>query len=381
MSNKIDALVSIAAGTSQVPLIKKAKEMGYEVIAVDKNPKAPGFFYSSEKLIINTHYSETIISELFKLTNRYTLCGVVARSNGKALFTSAKIANTFNLPGLTNNFVRLTTEKSALRDFCMNNKIAAPKGVRVRSKLPKKLSFPLIVKPDSTLVGKKGISFAYDSLQLSDKINLALETSANDYAEVEEFIDGIDVSCLFWSRFGNVHIVTFWDELVGVDFSYSIKGLGVSIPSVIEGSNIEKKINKVASAISSLFPKISIPLIISLRVDWNSNVYLIEIHADLGGDLIGEKLLPVANPKFDFFESAILIAVGKFKSSQIQRKFKPVSLIYENGAKKQKVAYIYKSDQLKVNLEKTFMGISSTYKLFKMPNHYQWWAQSQRIIK
>ena len=38
-----DAIVSVAAGTSQLALIRAAKRLGYAVIAVDRDPNAPGF--------------------------------------------------------------------------------------------------------------------------------------------------------------------------------------------------------------------------------------------------------------------------------------------------------------------------------------------------
>jgi len=44
------SIIILGAGIMQIPVIKTAKQMGLNVIAVDKNPDAPGFKYADVKL-------------------------------------------------------------------------------------------------------------------------------------------------------------------------------------------------------------------------------------------------------------------------------------------------------------------------------------------
>ena len=43
-------LLVLAAGILQVPIIKRAREMGYYVIAVDGNPDAVGLQYADKQI-------------------------------------------------------------------------------------------------------------------------------------------------------------------------------------------------------------------------------------------------------------------------------------------------------------------------------------------
>ena len=51
---KTKAIIIVSAGAMQVPAIKIAKEMGFTVIATDRNPDAVGFQYCDHKVILDT---------------------------------------------------------------------------------------------------------------------------------------------------------------------------------------------------------------------------------------------------------------------------------------------------------------------------------------
>ena len=44
-------LMVLAAGLLQIPVIKKAKEKGYNVIAVDDDPNAPGMALADKAIV------------------------------------------------------------------------------------------------------------------------------------------------------------------------------------------------------------------------------------------------------------------------------------------------------------------------------------------
>ena len=60
------AVICLAAGKSQVSIILKAKSLGYAVVAIDQNRKAPGFSYADFKIYQSTYDGDTIIKELKK---------------------------------------------------------------------------------------------------------------------------------------------------------------------------------------------------------------------------------------------------------------------------------------------------------------------------
>ncbi|HOQ12676.1 MAG TPA: hypothetical protein PK104_09970 [Spirochaetota bacterium] len=60
-----DFFVSIGSGINQIPLIKEAKKAGFQVIGVDINPTAPGFYHCDLKIqeSIEDYHNITLNSE------------------------------------------------------------------------------------------------------------------------------------------------------------------------------------------------------------------------------------------------------------------------------------------------------------------------------
>jgi len=213
--------------------------------------------------------------------------------------------------------------------------LPVPDGARVNreSTLADIVPMPVIIKPDKTLCGKSNIYFCSDSSHMAHYINNAVNASNNQFAEIESYIEGIDSTCLFLLNNGNMEIIAWWDELVGIDINKNITGLGVSVPSVIENTGAQEKAEDILSKLASFFPEVKAVLLVSFRISLKEEVYIIEIHADLGGDLIAELLLPAAIPGFDFFQETIKILTGEV--TIIKRiKFPSTSLYYLSEIRK-----------------------------------------------
>ena len=188
-------VICLGANNSQVPLILKAQSLGYSILAIDRDPKAPGFKFSDESMIESTHHSDYIME---KIKDR-KWCGLLARCTGGALFTAADIVKKHNIAGVSYDLVDIATSKSAMRQFCSYNDIRAPHGLRVAS--IQEYDFTefvdqIIVKPDFTVRGKESISKvnSTDKRKVRNSIESALLSSGNTYAEIEDFIEGYDCS-------------------------------------------------------------------------------------------------------------------------------------------------------------------------------------------
>ncbi|MBW1613123.1 MAG: hypothetical protein JRJ57_03940 [Deltaproteobacteria bacterium] len=335
-----NSIICLGAGVSQLPLIQAAKRRGYNVIAIDRNPKAPGFLLADIKIVESTYDTAKVLNALHSFEKRHHFIGLVARASGPALKTAAAIAEEFHLPGLSREIVPLATEKSRLREFCKSHGILMPKGQKISQieELDPNFPMPLIVKPDLPLIGKKDVRVVWELSDLELAVKSAIQSSGNDFAEVEEYIDGVDVGCLFHANKGKCTVKTFWDELVGVRQNGNILGLGVSVPSVIVDSAVEPKIRSIAKSLASFFTSINALLILALRIDLEGNIYIIELHADLGGDLIAEELFPLANSSFDYFEYCISVALND-DSKSMEPMFSPSAILYISDCFKEKVSF------------------------------------------
>lgn len=321
-------IICLGAGRGQLPFVKTAAKK-YKVIAIDRNPEAQGFAFASEKIVKSTRDAVGIIKELEKLRKKYQLVGLSARTSGFALKTAARIAKQYKLVGLSPEIVPLATEKSKLKIFCRRHGLRMPGNIRTK-RYPEHLTtlkFPLIVKPDFPVVGKKSVKIVYNQTQLAAAFTAAAKASGNHFVEIEEYIEGFDVSCFFTVRKGRVRIIGFCDELVGVTRDDLIKGVGVSVPSIIEKTKVKQDIIEIVERFGKLFPCLSAILILSFRVNQDGRPYIIELHSDLGGDLIADVLWPKANTQFNFFQLAVDFAVeGRLRRTAL--KFKPTTLIY-----------------------------------------------------
>ncbi|MDC3245780.1 hypothetical protein OAU02_01450 [Candidatus Pseudothioglobus singularis] len=350
-----DVIICLGAGNAQLPLIIKANETGYPVVTIDQNPKAPGFDLAIEKIIISTYEDTLVISRLEELQSKYNYIGIVARTSGPALYTASAIANHFNLPGLSSEIVPLATKKSRLRKFCEINNLPFPKGLMVSylNELTEKINLPVIVKPDLPLVGKKEVKLINTHDQLEESIRLARQASFDNKVEIEEFIEGFDVGCLFDVTGKESTVIAYWDELVGIDKKGLIKGCGVSVPSVITGTDIEQKIKIIVEKFTkSLSNEINALLIMALRIDFKGNPFIIELHADLGGDLIADELFPIADDNYDYFKSCIKKSLEGKQGIRVP-SFTPSAIIYRNifdNETRREIAEVIVSDSMQTHI-------------------------------
>jgi hypothetical protein len=332
MNNKV--LIILGAGKAQIPIIETAKKLDYFVIAIDRNQESRGFKIVDKKIIISTYDSKTVVDELIKLKDKYNYkyIGVIARTSGPALYTAAAISETFGLPGLMAEIVPLATEKSTFRNFCREKDIPVPKGEKVELSnfIETKCDFPVIVKPDLPIIGKEAVKLITDRDKLDQAVQLASDASYNGVVEIEEFIEGFDIGCLFIINRNTSSIIAYWDEMVGIKKNGEIIGCGVSVPSVIKGTTIENKVKIIVEKFTkSLSSDVEAILILAFRIDLNGDPNIIELHADLGGDLIAEDLFPISDPHFDYFKSCIHIATKNYNHVPIPN-FTPSAIIYKN---------------------------------------------------
>jgi len=327
-------VICLGAGDSQVSLIRNAQLLGYRVIAIDRNPKAPGFKYADKSLIESTHNSSGIISKI----SGKKWYGSLARCTGDALFTAADIAMMFNLPGLNHELASIATSKSAMRKFSRENNIKVPHGIRVSSCEDfrvQEFDNQIIIKPDFTVIGKKSIAKvdSSDFVKVNNAIESALLASGNEYVEVEDFIEGYDCSYLAWIENGISTTLITWDELIGFDESFNLFQFGVSTPSISVAINQSKKIEKVIENFSKLIPDVCTLVAFSFRVDAQGVPWLIEVHADMTGDLILDELAPAATGCNFLLEITKLFIKGESSLDfNLNNDFitKPAALLYKS---------------------------------------------------
>lgn len=328
---KKNALICLAAGKSQIPVILKAKTLKYTLIAIDQNSKAPGLKYADIKINLSTHDSDLIIKELKKLRTKFKFIGILNRSSGPPVITSSKICNYFNIPGVPILSAKSIVNKDKMRSFCARQKIPVPKH-KIYSikkyKLHNNFSYPLVVKPALSLVGKSGVSIVHSKNKINLAIKYAEKSTINNKILVEEYLSGPDVSLISFVNDSKLFPICLLEEIniENNDGSISPKGYR-TLKS--KNKNLQKKATDIAKKIVSKFKIKRSAFMVSLRSNSRDKLKLIEIHLDIGGDLLIEAFFPKALP-FDFLKLAVESAVGIAKyPSNFQ--ITPTAIFYKDG--------------------------------------------------
>ena len=328
---KKPAIICLAAGHSQLIVIKKAKPLGLCVIAVDRNPESPGFKCADEIIIQSTYESGPIIQHLKALQGCYKLIGVINRASGPPVVTAAEICSEFNLPGVTPESARHILDKSMLMRLSEEHGIDVPacQSVSAIDQIDRsRIKFPCVFKPAISIVGKSGVRIVNDEASIPKVFVTAREAAINGVVNIEEYVPGRNISLMAVVRKGQLCPITLLDELNSVDDAGRLSGVGFAVPSVFSGRIEESYIIELAEKIIDVFNINTSAFNMSCRCDVGGKPKLIEIHLDLGGDLILDALLP-ASSSADVL--GFLIRSLTADSPSENWDFSPAAVIYNEG--------------------------------------------------
>jgi biotin carboxylase len=321
-------VVCIAAGKGQVPVILKAKSLGYSVVAIDQNINAPGFRYADFKICQSTYDSNAIIKSLKKLNIRFV--GILNRSSGPPVITTSKISHYFNIPGVPIKSAISLVNKDKMRSTFAKLKVPNPK-YKIYSikkyKTKGNFSFPFVIKPGLSLIGKSGVSVVNIKNKINNAIKYAEKYTINKKIIIEEFLEGPNISLISFVNNGKFFPIALLEEINMMDKNGKIFPSGYRTISANQ-INLRKKVYKIALTIISKFNIQRSPLMISFRQKPNKDLIIVEIHLDMGGDMLIEKFFPKAF-SFDFLELAIKMATSKVKHV-VNYKIKNVAIIFKN---------------------------------------------------
>ncbi len=322
------AVICLAAGKSQLPVIAKAKSLGYTIVAIDKNKDAPGFEYADYKIYQSTYDADLIIKELNSLSKKLKWIGVINRSSGPPVITAAKICKHFKLPGVPIESAESLVNKDQMRIACSKKNIPTPNyeiyevdecnSVNIEK-------YPVVVKPALSLVGKSGVSIIRSEDKVESSIKYATKNTINKKILLEEFLKGPDLSLISFVNGGQLFPLCLLEEINIEKKDGTLSPRGYKTHES-DSDNWTKQAQDIAKKIISKFNIERSAFMISFRSDSNNNLRLIEVHLDIGGDLMIEAFYPRAF-HFDFLKLAVEMAVGVAKCPT-NIKVKPTAIYY-----------------------------------------------------
>ena len=149
--NTMNYFVSIGAGINQIPLILEAKHAHFQVIGVDMNPSAPGFYHCDLKIQESIQDYDNIYIKLRELLIDGSISAVMTKSFGDAIVTAGFLCEKFGLPFLPFEDCRKFLNKRITRQLFADHGIKLPRLLAYKTKTKsggvRAEDFPVIVKP------------------------------------------------------------------------------------------------------------------------------------------------------------------------------------------------------------------------------------------
>ncbi|MDN5205390.1 ATP-grasp domain-containing protein [Fulvivirgaceae bacterium BMA10] len=187
-----EKILILGAGIYQVPLIKKARELGYYVIVVSINGNYPGFAFADKIYYENTRDEEKIL----EIAQSEGVEGIVTGGTDVALRSVGKVVDALKLKGPSSESTTLTCDKMLMKKALINGGVRTPKYIEAKNLDDCHLAFdqlalPIIFKAvDSS--GSRGIVKVTDRAEINGAYKEVMEVTNKDYFIIEEFIEGVE---------------------------------------------------------------------------------------------------------------------------------------------------------------------------------------------
>lgn len=309
---QIKKLAVIGASYLQLPLVKKAKEMGLEVHCF---AWADGAVC---KDIADYFYPISIIEKerILAVCQNVGIDGICTIASDVAAPTVAYVANKIGLVGNDYEAAVIANNKCLMRDAFMKAGVPCPKYMvinpetlyspEVICKL-RDFQYPMITKP-SDRSGSLGVTKIVMPSQFYSAVELAMEKSFKHQAMVEEFIEGREISVEFIS-YNGVHYPLQITDKVTTEAPHFVE-LEHHQPSSLSLDMFTTIYDITKTALNAIGLTNGASHA-EYKITKEGRIAIMEIGGRMGGDFIGSDLVRLSTG-YDFVKGVIEVALGEF---------------------------------------------------------------------
>lgn len=302
-------IMVLAAGLLQIDVIEKAKSMGYYVLAVDGNPKAPGFNVADKAICADIVNEETML----KIARDEHVDGVIHPCSEVSMAVMGRINDELGLSGISREQAICATNKHLMRKAFEKGNAPSPKSILAQdaedawSRLQNEFDTDAILKP-SRNSGSRGIAKVSRNMDKGDFIRAydeALSESRDHSVLIEQFIEGpeFSIEMIVWR--GDIHVLTVTDKKT-TGAPHFVE-LGHNQPSCFSATDVETLKAAAVAGVRAL--GVNNCACHAEAKLMNGKAYLMEVGARLGGDFISTELTHLSTG-VDMVAAAIDVALG-----------------------------------------------------------------------
>jgi biotin carboxylase len=298
----------LGASRYYVRSILAARELGCEVLAIDRNPEAEGFRFAdfSEPVDI------TDIEGSVRVAGKYGVNAVVA-VNDFGVRTAAAVARALGLVGISPEVAEYATSKAWMRRKWEEEGVPSARfrvvetPEEARAAVRELDVWPLVLKPaDSRGGASRGVSKIDNEIDLPRALDFAQSFYEDKAVVIEEFIDGIEHSVETITYGGETHVLAVSDKVktpppFRVDKS-------VIYPTVLTGDRLERVHEVAKASVRALGIEVGAAHVEMCTTEDGPRLF--ELGARCGGGGTPDPIVPFLTG-VEMFKEVVRIALGE----------------------------------------------------------------------
>lgn len=300
-------LAIVGASYLQLPLVKKAKEMGLYTICFAWSEGAVC------KDVVDEFFPISIVEkkQILEVCQEKRIDGICTIASDVAAPTVAYVAEKMGLVGNSYEVAVRANNKFLMRQAFSVAEIPCPAFHRINSfeQLDsKELQFPVIVKPTDRS-GSMGITKVDGWGGLQAAVETALNCSFKHEAIVEEFVEGREISVEFISYQGKHYPLQITDKVTtGAPHFVELEHhqpADLTKEQYFQIYDLTKRALNALGVTNGASHS-------EYKITEDGRIYVMEIGARMGGDFIGSDLVQLSTG-YDYLKGVIEVALGSFE--------------------------------------------------------------------
>jgi biotin carboxylase len=297
----------LGAGRHQRAAIRRAKELGYRVVAIDGNPNAVAQGDADVFEVVDFGN----IPAAIEAARRIGPDGVLTITADRAVPAVAAVAEDLGLWGIGSDAARVLTHKVDMRRRLAEAGVPQPRFGSARSveeaqAAAAEVGFPCVIKPADS-GGQRGVCLLESEADVDARFEESFGESAAGETIVEEFLDGTEMNAMGIVRGGDIQLLTLSDRLTPPGRGFAVGWIHL-YPAALNGNGLAEAEDVIGRSLDvlGLHDGIAFPQLMA-RPD--GRVQVVEVAARIPGGQMADLVRHAVG--VDLVEIALRLAVGE----------------------------------------------------------------------
>ncbi len=298
-------IMIVGASAWQVPMICRAKDLGFMVGVVDYNHNAVGIKFADKYYNASTVDPEGV----YGATKKFCADGITTVATDMPMRAIAYTCERLGLIGIDFDTAIKATNKAEMIQAFRDKNVPHPWFYVVKvgelDKYKNKLTYPCICKPVDN-AASRGVIQVNTKHDIEAAVKYSSSESKARDVIIEQLLVGSEISVEAFAIDGQIYVLAITDKIT-TGAPYYVE-MGHSQPSKFNGHEKEQIEEATADAMKAVGIKNG-PAHVEMMVTTNGPI-LIELGARLGGDFITTDLVPLSTG-IDMLGATIQAACGE----------------------------------------------------------------------